>query len=165
MVGHGGYYNRLEFEKVPFFDIYDPETEPLYPANLHTALTPLLRGKDRVIWVRPQMYEDVPFRALAVSRLRRADARLSRLADRHGPGMPALFRGLHGEMEFLKPIVYSRDPGPKIEIEPGLEHWSRRHQGKTYLIAATTHGIPLGRWRWAEAGRARRQGARHRRAL
>src|SRR5262249_18544 len=28
MVGHGGYWNRFEFEKVPFFDIYDPETEP-----------------------------------------------------------------------------------------------------------------------------------------
>src|SRR5262249_34935139 len=25
MTGHGGYWNRLEFEKVPFFDIYDPE--------------------------------------------------------------------------------------------------------------------------------------------
>src|SRR5207248_1159988 len=49
MVGHGGYWNRFEFEKVPFFDIYDPETEPLYPANLHTDLWPLVRGKDQVI--------------------------------------------------------------------------------------------------------------------
>src|SRR5262249_54825657 len=32
MVGHGGYWNRFEFEKAPFFDIYDPETEPFYPA-------------------------------------------------------------------------------------------------------------------------------------
>src|SRR5439155_1311210 len=60
MVGHGGYWNRLEFEKVPFFDIYDPETEPLYPANLHTDLAPLLKTPDKVIWLRPQMYEDVP---------------------------------------------------------------------------------------------------------
>src|SRR5947208_4502082 len=62
MVGHGGYWNRLEFEKVPYFDIYDPETEPLYPANLHTDLQPLVRGKNKVIWLRPQMYEDVPFK-------------------------------------------------------------------------------------------------------
>jgi hypothetical protein len=61
MVGHGGYYNRFEFEKIPFFDIYDPETEPLYPAHLHTDLWPLIRGKDKVIWLRPQMYEDVPY--------------------------------------------------------------------------------------------------------
>ena len=24
------YWNRLEFEKVPFFQIYDPETETIY---------------------------------------------------------------------------------------------------------------------------------------
>jgi hypothetical protein len=34
---------------------YDPETEPLYPANVHTDLAPLVRGKDRVVWLRPQM--------------------------------------------------------------------------------------------------------------
>lgn len=60
MVGHGGYWNRLEFEKVPYFHIYDPETEPLYPANLHTDLWPLVAGQQKVIWLRPQMYEDVP---------------------------------------------------------------------------------------------------------
>ena len=46
MVGHGGYWNRLEFEKVPFFQIYDPETEPFYPANLHTDLRPLVAGQE-----------------------------------------------------------------------------------------------------------------------
>src|SRR5262249_125375 len=61
MVGHGGYWNRLEFERVPFYDIYDPETEPLYPAPLHTDLRPLVRGKAQAVWLRPQMYEDVPF--------------------------------------------------------------------------------------------------------
>src|SRR5262249_40979108 len=45
MVGHGGYWNRLEFEKAPFYDIYDPETEPLYPAPLHTDMRPLVEGK------------------------------------------------------------------------------------------------------------------------
>src|SRR5262249_59123647 len=33
MVGHGGYWNRLEFEKAPLYDIYHPETEPIYPAT------------------------------------------------------------------------------------------------------------------------------------
>ena len=101
MVGHGGYWNRLEFEKVPFFDIYDPETEPLYPANLHTDLAPLVQGKDKVIWLRPQMYEDRALRALALPRLRRADARLPRLADRPRAGRclavprPARRDGVH----------------------------------------------------------------------
>jgi hypothetical protein len=164
MVGHGGYWNRLEFEKIPYFDIYDPETEPLYPANLHTDLLPLVRGKDQVIWLRPQMYEAVPYerwRFHAYVELMRG-CRGWQFA--HGPGDVSLFRGLHGEMEFWKPIVYSRDAGPKVSVEPWVEHWSRRHGGKTYLIAATTRGLALGKWSWhpeaettpAEAGRRSR---------
>ena len=150
MVGHGGYWNRLELEKVPFFDIFDPETEPLYPANLHTDLAPIVRGKDKVIWLRPQMYESVPYerwRFHTYVELMRG-CRGWQMA--HGPGDASLFRGLHGEMEFFKPIVASQDAGPKIEIEPWIEHWSRRHQGKLYIIAATTHGIPLGKWQWSD---------------
>ncbi len=93
MVGHGGYWNRLELEKVPFFDIYDPETEPLYPANLHTDLAPLLKGKDKVIWLRPQMYEDVPYerwRFHTYVELMRG-CRGWQIA--HGPGDASLFRG------------------------------------------------------------------------
>ena len=52
---------RLEFEKAPFFDIYDPETEPWYPAPVHTDLKPLVEGQKKVIWLRPQMYESVPY--------------------------------------------------------------------------------------------------------
>jgi hypothetical protein len=150
MVGHGGYWNRFEFEKVRFFDIYDPETEPLYPANLHTDLWPLVHGKDKVIWLRPQMYEDVPYerwRFHVYVELMRG-CRGWQIA--HGPGDQSLFRGLHGELAFLKPIVAAKDPGPAVRIEPWIEHWSRRHDGKTYLIAATTRGITLGSWRWSE---------------
>ncbi len=146
MVGHGGYWNRLEFEKVPFFDIFDPETEPLYPANLHTDLAPLIHGKNKVIWLRPQMYESIPYerwRFHTYVELMRG-ARGWQIA--HGAGDASLFRGLHGEMEFWKSIVASTDMGPQISIEPGIEHWSRKHNGKTYLIAATTRGIPFGRW-------------------
>jgi len=146
MVGHGGYWNRLEFEKAPFFDIYDPETEPLFPANLHTDLAPLVQGKDKVVWLRPQMYESIPYerwRFHTFVELMRG-ARGWQIA--HGPGDASLFRGLHGEIEFFKPIVASKDRGPKVEIEPWVEHWSRRHNGKTYIIAATTRGIPLGKW-------------------
>jgi hypothetical protein len=146
MVGHGGYWNRLEFEKVPFFDIYDPETEPLYPANLHTDLAPLLKGKDRAIWLRPQMYEDVPYerwRFHAFVELMRG-CRGWQFA--HGPGDASLFRGLHGEMRFFEPIVASTDAGPAVSVEPWIEHWSRRHNGKLYVIAATTRGIGLGHW-------------------
>jgi hypothetical protein len=152
MVGHGGYWNRFEFEKVPYFDIYDPETEPLYPANLHTDLLPLVRGRDQVVWLRPQMYEDVPYerwRFHVYVELMRG-CRGWQIA--HGPGDQSLFRGLHGELEFWKPIVHSRDTGPKITVEPWIEHWSRRHGGKTYLIAATTRGLALGRWRWHAEG-------------
>jgi hypothetical protein len=49
MVGDGGAWNRFEFAEVPFFDIFDPETEPEFPANVHTDLWPLVGGTDRVI--------------------------------------------------------------------------------------------------------------------
>jgi hypothetical protein len=151
MVGHGGYYSRLEFEKVPFFDIFDPETEPTCPANVHTALAPLIGGKDKVVWLRPQMYEDVPYerwRFHAYVELMRG-CRGWQFA--HGPGDQSLFRGLHGELEFLKPIVASQDPGPRVEIEPWVEHWSRRHNGKIYVIAATTRGLDFRDWRWDDS--------------
>ncbi len=149
MVSHGGYWNRFEFERAPFFDLYDPETEPIFPANLHTDLQPLLRPH-QAIWLRPQMYESVPYerwRFHTYVELMRG-GRGWQIA--HGPGDASLFRGLHGEMEFFKPIVTSSDAGPAVRIEPGIEHLSRRQAGKTYVIAATTHGIPLGRWRWAD---------------
>lgn len=148
MVGHGGYWNRFEFERVPFFDIYDPETEPLYPAPVHVELMPLLKGKPKVAWLRPQMYEPVPYERwryhVWVELMR--GVRGWQMA--HGPADPSLFRGLHGEMELIKPAVYSKDKGPAVTIEPWIEHWSRRHNGKTYLAAATTHGLTLGNWRW-----------------
>ena len=150
MVGHGGYWNRLEFEKVPFFDIFDPETEPLFPANVHTDLAPLFKDKNKVIWLRPQMYESIPYerwRFHTYVELMRG-CRGWQIA--HGPGDASLFRGLHGEMEFFKPIIASTDPGPKVRVEPWLEHTARRHQGKTYLMAASTHGIPLGHWQWSD---------------
>jgi hypothetical protein len=154
MVGHGGYWNRFEFEKVPFFDIFDPETEPLYPAPLHTDLRPLIKGPDKVVWLRPQMYEDVPYerwRYHVFVELMRG-CRGWQIA--HGPGDQSLFRGLHGELEFFKPILASTDAGPKIDIEPWLEHWSRQYQGKRYLIAASTRGLTLGRWRWQQEAQA-----------
>ena len=150
MVADGGAWNRFEFEKVPFFDIYDPETEPLYPANLHTDLRPLLEGKDKVIWLRPQIYESVPFerwRFHAFVELMRG-ARGWEIA--HGPADATMLRGLHAELDSLKAVVASPDPGPAVELEPRLEHWSRRYGGKTYVIAATTHPLTLGRWRWTE---------------
>ena len=118
MVGHGGYWNRQEFAKVPYFDIFDPETEPWYPANLHTDLWPLINGKNKVIWLRPQMYEDVPYerwRFHTHVELMRG-CRGWQIA--HGPGDQSLFRGLHGEVEFLKPIVHAADAGPAVR-------WSR----------------------------------------
>lgn len=162
MVGHGGYWNRLELEKVPFFDIFDPETEPLYPANIHTDFAGVIPGfvpgagasgykGDKVIWLRPQMYESIPYerwRFHTYVELMRG-CRGWQIA--HGPGDASLFRGLHGEMEFWKPIVASAPPAnaggsPGIKIEPWIEHKAWKHNGKTYLIAATTRGIPFGRW-------------------
>lgn len=150
MIGHGGYWNRFEFERVPFFDIYDPETEPLYPANLHTDLMPLIRGKAKTAWLRPQMYEDVPYerwRFHVYVELMRG-ARGFQIA--HGPGDVSLFRGLGGELDGLKPVLWSTDQGPRIRVSPQTEHWSRRYDGKTYIIAATTHGLTLGKWSWLD---------------
>jgi hypothetical protein len=155
MVSHGGYWNRLEFEKVPYFDIYDPETEPLYPANLHTDLWPLIEGRSKVTWLRPQMYEDVPYerwRFHVYTELMRG-CRGWQIA--HGPGDASLVRGLHGELEFMKPILASSEPRPSIRIEPWMEHWSRRYNGRTYVIAATTHGLQFGRWKPDASGGTR----------
>jgi hypothetical protein len=150
MVGHGGAWNRFEFEKVPFFDVYDPETEPLFPANLHTDLRPLLAGKDKVVWLRPQIYESVPYerwRFHAFVELLRG-ARGWQIA--HGPADESTLRGLHGEIESLRPALSSGDAGPVVRIDPWIEHWSRRYAGKTYLIAATTHALTFGSWRWVD---------------
>ena len=159
MVGHGGYWNRFEFAKVPFFDLYDPETEPFFPANIHVDLMPLLAGKAKAMWLRPQMYEDVPYERWRFHTYVELMRGVRGWQFAHGPGDPSLFRGLHGEMEFMKPIAYSKDRGATVRIDPWIEHWSRRRGGKQYILAATTRGIARGRWRWevskAPAGRAR----------
>ena len=106
------------------------------------------------------MYEDVPYerwRFHSYTELMRG-CRGWQIA--HGPGDVSLVRGLHGELEFMKPIVASPDPGPPVRIEPRIEHWSRRHEGKTYIIAATTRGMAFGQWRTGQdssppSGRAR----------
>ena len=154
MISHGGYWNRFEFERVPYFDIFDPETEPWYPAQLHVDLLPLTRGKGKAIWLRPQMYEDVPYerwRYHVYVELMRG-CRGWQIA--HGPGDQSTFRGLHAEMAFMMPIACSTDPAPEVTVDPWLEHWVRRHDGKTYIVAATTRGLRLGRWRWDEAQRS-----------
>ena len=150
MVGHGGAWNRFEFEKVPYFDIYDPETEPLYPAALHVDLAPLLRGRDAVIWLRPQMYEDVPYERWRYHTFVEMMRGCRGWQMAHGPGDQSTARGLHGEMEFMKPILFSDDAGPAVSITPWLEHWSRRHAGKTYIVAATTLPLRVGAWEWSE---------------
>ena len=68
----------------------------------------------------------------------------------HGPGDASMLRGLHGELEFIKPMVASTDLGPPVQVEPWLENWSRRHGGRTYVVAATTRGIAFGHWRAGE---------------
>lgn len=150
MVGHGGYWNRLEFERVPFFDIYDPETEPFYPAAVHVELAPLVAQQKKAMWLRPQMYENVPYERwryhVWVEMMR--GARGWQMA--HGPSDPTTFRGLHAEMEYIKPAAYSRDLGPKVSIESAIEHWSRKHDGKLYIVAATTHGLTSGNWRYQD---------------
>ncbi len=160
MTGHGGYWNRLEFEKAPFFDIYDPETEPLYPAPVHTDLKPLIEGKAKVAWLRPQMYETVPYERwrfhVWVEMMR--GVRGWQMA--HGPADTSTFRGLHAEVASIAPAIASADPGPAITLEPWIEHWSRRVNGKTILAAATTHGLAFGGWQWDDSaassnGRAR----------
>lgn len=160
MVGHGGYWNRFEWEKALEFDIFDPETEPLYPAQVHTDMRPLIDGQPKTMWLRPQMYEDVPYERwryhVYVEMMR--GVRGWQIA--HGPGDPTTFRGLHAEMEYLKPIIYSHDKAPKVTVAPWIENWTRAYQGKTYVVAATTHGMDFGTWRWdyaadCPAGRAR----------
>jgi hypothetical protein len=145
MVGHGGYWTRLEFEKVPFFDIYDPETEPWYPAPLHTDLMPLVAGKGKAVWLRPQMYESVPYerwRYHVYVELMRG-ARGWQIA--HGPGDSSLMRGLHAELRYVQPFVYSREKPPEVKIA-GTEYFTRQLGNKTFIASATTHGMTFGNW-------------------
>jgi len=121
---------------------------------------PLIAGKEKAIWLRPQMYEDVPYerwRFHVYVELMRG-ARGFQIA--HGPGDASLFRGLGGELEGLKPVFWSTDPGPSVRIRPEMEHWVRRRAARTYIMAATTRGVTFGKWRWQEGasgphGRAR----------
>jgi hypothetical protein len=150
MVGHGGYWTRIELEKAMFFDILDPETEPWYPAPIHTELAPLTAGKAKAIWLRPQMYESVPYerwRYHVLVELMRG-ARGWQIA--HGPGDASLMRGLHAELRRLQPAIFSKEKPPAVTIDPGIEHIVRRAGNKTLVIAATTHGIPFGDWRKSE---------------
>jgi len=146
MNSHGGFWNRFEWERSQFFDIFDPETEPFYPANLHTDLQPLIKGKAKVSWLRPQMYEDVPYERWRFHTFVELMRGCRGWQFAHGPGDQSLFRGLHAEMKAMEPYVYAKDKGPQIAIEPWIEHFSRRANGKTCLIAATTHGLTVGTW-------------------
>ena len=147
MVGHGGYWNRLELERATFFDVFDPETEPWYPAPLHTDLKPLIEGQKKTIWLRPQMYESVPYerwRYHVYVELMRG-ARGWQVA--HGPGDPSVFRGLQAEVRHLHPFIYSHEKTPAISISPQLENMVRQKGDKTLLIAASTHGLTFGNYR------------------
>jgi hypothetical protein len=159
MTGHGGYWTRLEFEKVPFFDIYDPETEPWYPAPVHTDLRPLVEGQAKTVWLRPQMYESVPYERWRYHVFVELMRGVRGWQIAHGPGDASTFRGLHAELTHLQPAIYSKEKAPAVMIEPGIEHMVRKHGGKTYVIAATTHGMSFGNWHWTQekspAGRAR----------
>lgn len=148
MASHGGYWNRFEFERIPFFDIYDPETEPLFPANLHTDLRSLIAGTNKTIWLRPQMYENVPYERWRFHTFVELMRGCRGWEMAHGSGDLSLFRGLHGELDYMKAAAFSSDPGPAVTIAPAMEHLVRRANGKTYIIAATTRGLTLGRYRW-----------------
>jgi hypothetical protein len=159
MVGHGGYWTRLEFERAPFFDIYDPETEPWYPAPVHTDLAPLVAGKAKVMWLRPQMYESVPYQRWRYHTYVELIRGVRGWQIAHGPGDASTFRGLHAELTHLQPALYSQEKAPAVRIEPPLEHLVRKAGNKVLIVAATTHGLSFGDWRWTDeqspAGRAR----------
>jgi hypothetical protein len=151
MVGHGGYWTRLEFERVPFFDVYDPETEPWYPAPVHTELKPLVAGRNKVVWLRPQMYESVPYERWRYHTFVELMRGVRGWQVAHGPGDSSTFRGLHAELRHLQSFVYSREKPPAVTIEPDIEHMACKLGNRTIIIAATTHGLSFGNWRWSDA--------------
>ena len=112
------------------------------------------RARTRSIWLRPQMYESVPYerwRFHTYVELMRG-CRGWQIA--HGPGDASLFRGLHGEMELLEADRRLARAGPQVTIEPGSSTGRARTTARRYVIAATTHGIPLGHWRVATTRRS-----------
>jgi hypothetical protein len=159
IVGHGGYWTRLELERADFFDIFDPETEPWYPAFVHTDLAPLVEGKNKVVWLRPQMYESVPFERWRYHVFVELMRGVRGWQIAHGPGDSSTFRGLHAELRHLQPAIYSKEKPPSVNVEPAIEHMVRKLSNKTIVIAATTHGLSFGNWRWSgeklPAGRVR----------
>lgn len=149
-VGYGASLHRAEFERVPFFDIYEIGTAPFGPAPLHVDFWPALGKQDAVAWIHPEIFESVPYERLRyhvfVEMMRGARG----WEFVHGTGDPSLLRGLHGEVECMKPVLYSNEPGAKTSIEPAMEMFSRGYDGKTYVIASTTRGMSIGSWRWAD---------------
>jgi len=109
MVGHGGAWNRFEFEKVAFFDVFDPETEPLHPANLRTDLFPLVADKPKAIWLRPQVYESVPFERWRFHTLVELMRGARGWQFAHGPSDASMMRGLHAEIDSLKETAVSTE--------------------------------------------------------
>ena len=144
MVGHGGSWNRFEFEKVPVFRHLRPRDRAPLPGRPPHRPGAARRGANRVIWLRPQMYEDVPYERwrfhIYVELMR--GCRGWQIAARPGRPVPLPWPARRARV----PQADRRLDGPRPgrTIEPPIEHWSRRHDGKLYLIAATTRGIPFG---------------------
>ena len=136
----------FEFEKAPSFDIYDPETEPHFPANLHTDLMPLIEGRKATVWLRPQMYESVPYERWRFHTFVEVMRGARGWQMAHGPADRTLFRGLHGELRRIEPYAYSKDTGPAVRVDPAIEHWSRRVGDKLLILVATTRGLTFGDW-------------------
>jgi hypothetical protein len=49
-----------------------------------------------------------------------------------------------------------------VKVEPWVEHWSRKYNGKLYVITASTNALALGRWSAADDRDAPKEGGRAR---
>jgi hypothetical protein len=103
-------------------------------------------GKAKAIWLRPQMYESVPYERWRYHVLVELLRGVRGWQVAHGPGDASTMRGLHGELRRLQGAIYSREEPPAVTIDPAIEHLVRRANGKTLIVAATTHGLSFGNW-------------------
>ncbi len=146
-----GAYNAWNIPVFPYYDIVHAETEMWGPMDYNVIFTPYMKRarKEPSTWVYlPQLYDNTPYeryRFETYENIIRGSAGTSMI---QGIGDPTFNRGLAGELRGLEAPLNSLEPAPAVTCEPNLSHMTRKHKGKTYILATNSGPIIMGRWSW-----------------
>jgi len=146
-----GAFNAWNMSTFPYYDIVHAETEMWGPMDFNVIFTPYLKRarKEPSTWVYlPQLYDNTPYeryRFETYENIIRGSAGVSMI---QGIGDPTFNRGLAGELRYLEAPLNSTEPAPAVTCEPPVSHITRKHKGKTYILATNSGPIIVGRWMW-----------------